>query len=326
MTFNNNDDFDDFDFDDDDFGLDDDFDLAGDDSGAGFDDFGDFDDFEDSAGADDFGDDFGFGDDEFSDTNFDDVELGLDDGEDLVLDEFEEEPRENSGFRRALAVLGGVLALQLVIILLLFFLSPGGDGGLSITQTVESIEMTNVALISQATNEAGTAQAVGTITAEFLSRTPTPTPTATNTRPPTFTPSPTEEAPPTLDPTFEFLTQVAEETADAASVLQQTEDAGATLTADAGGAALDVQGTATAIFSSFLTATALAEERGTGTPMDIVTQPAGEITPTATALPTSGFFDEGPTSGNLGLFALAAFGLLGVIAFTRRLRMNEENA
>ena len=313
----NNDEFDDFDFgDDDDFGLDDDFgDLADNDSGAGFgDDFADFDDFEDP-------DDFGFGEDEFSDADLD-SDLDFGDDEAIDLEPIEEGEGSGSGFRRALAILGGLLVTQLIIMILLFFLLPGPPTD-DIPATQTAVAIINATTIAEATNNAATALAAGTQTAEFLSRTPTPSPSPTNTRPPTFTPEPTEPAEPTLDPTFVFLTEVAEETNIAADIANQTATANAQLTADAIGTAgneeRDVAGTATAIFQSFLTATALA---GEVTPMDIVTEAP---TAAATALPDSGFFDNGATSSNLGLFALAAFALLGVIAFSRTVRMGTKD-
>lgn len=44
----------------------------------------------------------------------------------------------------------------------------------------------------------------------------------------------------------------------------------------------------------------------------------------ATELPDAGLFDDFAAGNSLGVIALAAFGLLGVIAFARRLRDDDE--
>ncbi len=334
---NRDDDFNfDDDFGDDDLFGDDDF-LADDNSGAGFDDFSDFDNDEDpfadfdapaDSGAGDFGD-FDFDDDQLGNVDdLDDGGFGLDPGQDPDIQP-EEPTGASSGFRRGLFILGGLLVAQLLVIVLLFFLLPNGDDTFEMTRA--AIETQNALIIADATGAAGTQFADQTGTAIVEAFTDTPSPSPTNTRPPTFTPSPTTAATDTPDPTELAIlgftqTAAAEERLTAQAL---TEQAGATeeptdTPEDTG--ISDVNATATALALLFGELTATADARGDEEPPDIMTPvpTVGEGLQNQGQLPDAGLFDDFAAGNSLGMIALAAFGLLGVIAFSRRMRAHNE--
>src|SRR5262249_48710918 len=122
--------------------------------------------------------------------------------------------------------------------------------------------------------------------------------------PPTFTPTPP------LDETQ--IAAQAIQTQQAASLTQTAEFL---LTPPTPTQGVGAEGVA-------LTATALAQLLQPPTPGGIPTQEV--LTPGApvpTALPQTGFFDDlAAGNANVGLVALMAFGLLGVILVSRRLR------
>lgn len=327
MSFNNNDnEFDDeFNFDDDDdlfsdddpFG-DEDF-LADDSSGQGFGEFDDDEFLDDFEGTGE--DDFAFDEDEFgAPEDFEQVDLGFDEGEESP-ELATEEQQDSSAFRRGLFILGGLLVLQLIIIVLLFFLlGPSGPTPLQFTATARVAQ--NATTFAESTNIAQTDAALAqTQTAEALI-TPTPSPTATNTRPPTFTPSPTETASPTLDETLQAATDFAQATEQFAQAQTQTAIAEQSVVppTDEGP---DVNATATALAQVFANLTQTAAARGEeGTPdiMTPVTTEPGEDVVLEDELPDAGLFDDFAAGSSLGMIALAAVGLLGVIAFSRRMR------
>ncbi len=306
MGFNNNDD--DFDFDDDLF-ADDDDPFADDDL---------FGDSGDDLFADD-GDNFAFGEDEFDADNFDDVDLGLPgEEEEIIIDEEGPDSGTSGGFRTSLFVLVPLLLVQIGVILFLF-LRPMEDGPFEMTST--AVFLTNEAIFVMQTDDAQTLVAqAGTQTAEAeFTDTPSPSPTELDTETPTPSPSPT--ATETLDPTLvAVLTLDAQETADALALTEaaQTEAAAATDTPEGGLTNADRDATATALVDLFNNLTQTAEARGvtTDVPMEAT------VAASATALPDSGFFDNSgtPTGSGLGMLVLTAFGLLGVIAFSRRMR------
>lgn len=315
-NFNNDDDFfDDFD-NDNDFGLDDDFSFdndpdpfAGPESGAGL------------------GDDFDFGDDNL-DGSYDDVGLGMDDGGDTpdgLVGEAEQDSGPNRGFIIGLGLL--VLSLIVQIAVIAFLLLSGPSGPSELQQTATAIVLLNETVFAQSTETADALAIAQTETTIAQSVTPTPTTTPTNTRPPTNTPSPT------LDDTAVALTSIpATETAEALA-LAQTADAEATNAAETpeGPGPEAIFATSTALAQFFADLTATAEGGGV----------VGEVTPTVDTgqateapggttgggelinqgeLPNTGLFDDVGALSSLGLIALAAFGLLGVIAFSRQMR------
>ncbi len=92
-----------------------------------------------------------------------------------------------------------------------------------------------------------------------------------------------------------------------------------------GGGLEAVNMTATAIAGAFLTATAQAFTPGAVT----ITAPPQQIFATASPnLPQTGLFDDVVNGGSntIGVLALAVFGLVGVIAVSRRLRSGSENS
>ncbi len=333
MGFNNNDD--DFNFEDDDL-------FGGDD-----DPFADNDPFGDDAGADDFsfdddpfGDeadaaDFDFDDDELGEADFD-PDLGVQDEEpDLMGDEVQE-GGASSGFRRGLIALGILLLVQIGVIVFLFY-QGGQEERVAFEATVSARETQNAILIGSATAESGTANAIATTETFRLSVTPTATPTATNTEPPTFTPTPTVLASNTPDATDQAGTALAisaQETADAEQdevAQQQTQAAVDALTQaaeqqDSDLAAIDA--TATALVELFDSLTQQAQDD----PDADATQPTiaptradtGQVPQREDELPDAGLFDNMGAGSSLGMVVLAAFGLLGVIAFSRRMRQQIE--
>jgi hypothetical protein len=286
--------------------------------------------------------DFNFDDDDFN--NFDDdFDFPADDFPAAPDDDFDSDLPSNldsdtgesgGGPNRTFVIIAALLVLLFVLGLgAVIFLFVQNQGPSPIQLTSTAIANINSTTIAQG-NLTATQNAILALTqTQQAMSTDTPSPTATNTPPPTFTPTPTQDA--TLvafaqfqTQTAEFLTQQALDLtatalgAESAGITQTalalTQNANATLTAQAG-PAIDTTSVA-------LTATALAGIfNGAG---------GGDATPTAegaggtggvarpTALPDTGLFDDiaAGNSGSFGLIALAAFGLVGVIIVSRRLR------
>jgi hypothetical protein len=161
------------------------------------------------------------------------------------------------------------------------------------------------ALLTQTAN--AILAATQTAIALLPTNTPTPSPTETQSLPPTFTPTPT------LDDTA--LAAAAIQTADALALTQTAEFLLTPPTPTQGVGAQDVALTATAL--------ALLLQPTTPTPGGIASPTAegGIVGVVPTALPDTGFFDDLATgNGNVGMIALMAFGLAGVILVSRRLR------
>jgi hypothetical protein len=243
-----------------------------------------------------------------NDFNFDDDELQFPDddifsrqNDDLPDLDFEEE--EQRGPNRAFIIVAVLMILLFVVGLgAIIFLTtreqPIPPAGLTATFVV----MQNMTVEAQL-NLTQTQSAINlglTQTADAF--TDTPSPTATNTRPPTITPTPT------LDATVLALTQLAAvDLTGTALALVPTETATPT------------QGTGVDADAVALTATALALTLQAPRP----TLPP-EQTLVATRLPETGLYDDltGGGAGGLGVVALMAFGLLGVIVVSRRIRAN----
>ena len=318
----------------------------------------DFDDFRFDDEGDDFGDD-AFGDDAFDDADLD-AGLGLDDDfdfDDGGFDDDEAFVAEDSGggpSRGFLFVAGLLVLLLLVGFGALIGIATGvinitgepSDTQLTATRIVELNETTEAQII--ATQMRQTEAANATMTATLF--TPTPSPTASD------TPTPTADANATatsvsLTQTADFFAQSADMTATA--LAQLTADVFATQTAEAGGG-IDVSGTQTAIAltqstdggvdsgGGFLsavemTATALAEifqDTPVGTDGTVISTPIGGAQTTTTGIATTGGTTTLPDTGlfddlgaeNAGIFFLMAFGLIGVIVGSRRLRANSKRA
>jgi hypothetical protein len=78
--------------------------------------------------------------------------------------------------------------------------------------------------------------------------------------------------------------------------------------------------TATALAQVYEVLTQTAQARPDEDVPTVTPTPAGAVEP---VLPDAGLFDD-VSGGGLGMIALAAFGLLGVIAVSRRLRARSE--
>ncbi|MBZ0288950.1 MAG: hypothetical protein K8I30_15135 [Anaerolineae bacterium] len=276
--------------------------------------FGDDDnsfDFGDEGGSDAGGFDFG---DEPSDIGLDDDDAGFGfEDEDMPdIDDEEEAGGGGGGVSRTFIIIAAVM-------IILFLLGLGaviiiGLGG----QPKSDFELTSDAIIAMnATTAANallteTAKAIDAGTQTAIALTPTVTPTLA----PTDTPNiPTITPTPTLDET---------QSAANAQLTQQAADL-----------------TATAIFlltpqateipqlgpnEVALTATELARILAPDNqPTTIAGAPTQEIltpgAPLPTQLPETGFFDDLATgNANVGMIALMALGLVGVIVVSRRVR------
>ena len=297
---------------------------------------------DDAFGGDDsFGGDEAFGfDDEFGGDDFDLGEDEIDFGsEEDLPDDFEtDEGGASPGFIPLVAGLGILFLLLLIGGLAAFFLIPTGPTEIQLTAT--AITNQNMTVVAQSTEQQIAANGTGTAVAIALSASPTPSPTATNTRLPTFTPEPDVTDTPALDPTEIELTSIA---------AQATANSEGTASAELTQAAitptitpqpeLDYEGTRDAIVATF---GAITETFAARTPMDddlgttpTATVSGGGTTSGATAvpgglindgqLPDAGLFDEFTAGNSLGIIALAAFGLVGVIVFSRRMRSRDED-
>ncbi len=285
--------------DDDDFNFDDDFDFgdAGKDAKSG------------SSQAKKGDDDFSF-DDDSPDINLDDDSPGEFGFEDQDMPELEED--EPAGERRSNRTFVILAAAMIVLFLIglgvVLFLALQPTGPTPIQQTATAIVLTNNA-VALLIDQTSTANAVLALTQTATALTPLPTATAI----------PTETATPTILPTVDLTLE-----AQTAIAIQAQRDAEATQTALA-----VIPPTAEINADSVaLTATALASllapvNGGQGGGIASPTSEAigGPVTAIPTALPDTGFFDElGTGSSNLGLLALLALGLVGVIAVSRTAR------
>lgn len=210
-----------------------------------------------------------------------------------------------------------IIAALMVILFLaglgaVLFLSTQNTGPTPLEQTRAAIETQNAEtlLLAQQTGTAAVELAFAqTQTASV------PTATLTATREPTITPTPTETAPPTIDPTVEaaniLLTQVSSDATATAAFFLITPSVVAPDTD-----AVAATGTALA---------ALLGGAGGGVATDIPglaspTAEGGIIGVVPTRLPDSGFFDDVGSGNNVGLVALLALGLVGVIGISRVVR------
>ncbi len=268
-----------------------------------FDDFGD-DFLDDDADADSDSDDFQFDDMQDEVDDFDDLEGFGGEMEDDFLEDDEEEAGERTGPSRTfiLAVVAMiavfVIGLGLIVVLIL---NPPETGPTDRDMTVAAIETANaeieIALAQTDAANTAVAEANAAATETALAATDTPTPTST------FTPTEETEEPTEVTSEPTNTTEPGEPTP---TVEVDTPTPGV-IDSDA------VAGTATAL--------ALILQ-----PVDTATLSLGEggatITPGArpTSLMDSGIFDNATGGISLGVFFLMAFGLVGVIAVSRRTR------
>jgi len=289
-------------------------------------------------------DDFNFDDDDFKfddqpsggdDFKFDDdspdidLDNGTDSGFGFESEDMPELNEEGTAPARTNRTFVYIAALMIVLFLLglgaVLFLATRPTGPTPIEQTRSAIETQNAdtqILLLQT----GTAAAQFSIdqTQTALVPTKTPTPTETPTRIPTNTPTP--EA--TLDATQlaanALLTQVADQQTQTAVAAQAAlitptvapQDANSvSLTATALAFILGQQGGG--ITDADLTATALVAGQGGG-----LASPTAEggIGIVPTRLPQTGFFDDVGAGSNVGMIALLALVLVGVIGVSRVVR------
>ena len=308
-----NDDFDDFDLDSDDFDLGDDtftFDVEG---------------------GDDQADTFSFDESAIEDTDFsldDDLEISDDDATEVSFGDDElkvTDESEQEGNRRFLYIIGGLgalLVLQLIILLGLSLI-PSGPSPQAFTATY--IVQLNQTTEFQRTQTQVAIANFERLTQIALSATATPTPTFT--RPPTLTPTFTTTP---IDATDQALTSIPMTlTATALEatvfVLEQTSVA-QTLTAQPTPTAMglaeeEIGMTSTALALLFENLTQTLESTVVAQGVEGTSIPSTSSEP---ELPDSGFFDEVTPGGGLGTITLAAFSLIGVIMFSRKLRLDKE--
>jgi hypothetical protein len=318
-----------------------------------------FDDFDDDSGGDDFGgddfsgDDFDFGDDS-DDFNIDDDNFGSDidsalggDDDDFGGDDDDFTTAESAGGgsnRNFMFAVAAMLLVFLVGIGLIIWLSTRED-----PETI-AFEATRDAIFTQ--NAIAETQIAESATAGIVNATETQSAIETATA--QFTP-PSETPTPTLTPT-EDLTATALEGTSQQIAIQQTQDAliaidltnteisfqqtlnpnfiTATLEPEVTAPSLEatisissVQQTATALAILFSTPPTQAGVQptdivaGDGTPVVIGggTSSGGQGGGDEDVLPDTGLFDE-VFQGNPTFIFLAAFGLLGVIVFSRTVR------
>lgn len=292
-----------------------------------------FGDFNDETTGDDLG---GF--DDFDDLDDDDL-FG-----DSALDELDEEPEDLSdldeeeatnGRSPLLIILGVVLIVLLLggVALLAFALANRGPSELDVTRTAIAQANATTESLLQMTNTASAATEAFFATATAAS--PTPSPTAT------FTPSPTVDTDATstaLAESNQAVVQATQVALDAtATAIQSTVDAVSaqatqgtpvdevvvTPTQEVLGTQVisvsDVEMTATALVSFFEQPEPTLDQTDGGIVV-VPTPIPGSVTP-ADSLPDTGLFDDLAASGaGPGVLFLMAFGLLGVIFVSRRLR------
>jgi len=327
---------------DDDFFNDDDFSFEDDDLRSDFNDeefdFGDdeFSDFDEPAASDDF-DDF-----DFEDDDFDDIEdIDFDEEEEDFFDE--EDLEEESGPSGVFLFLAGIMIILLIAAIgLVLFLALTGEDDISpfestSTAIAQANETTQAQIVAGETEaaiggETETALAVTALeetnvaaTEQAINAQATETADALN-----FNATETQSV---LD-----ITATAQ--AEEVSGIQQTQTAVALqLTADAAivqpeeteepvdpvptepgenvGGPSDIDATATALREVFLSLTPGEGEFGTGGEATATPERPGAV---PTALPDTGLFDGDSSNGGLGVIALLAFGLVGVIFGARTLR------
>ncbi len=316
---------DDFNFDNDDiFGGDDDLDDL-----RGFDDGFDLD---DDLGGDDSFDNFG-AEDDLSGLD-DDIDFGG--GDEYDEDFFDDEPREErSGPNRAFIILAAVMIIVFILALgLILFLATRDDGPNAVEQTrvaIEDFNATQAAFANQTATqssilqtqeaEGAAEQATGTAVA-FANETQVAQIAATQTQ------DALDSVTPTLSPEEVSGTQTVEAfldpTVTPVPVTNTPEGPVATPTAQATSDTSDVAATATALALLFEDPTPTIEggDPGDGVATAAPTTPGGvpggnNGGGTGGQLPQTGFFDE---PGGIGLLALIALALVGVIFGARRLR------
>lgn len=273
-----------------------------------------FDDFEDDAETG--GDDFSYDDDSFDEGDFDNEDLFDDDeGDDLGFIEEGRSGGGGGGPSRAFLLIAGLLIIVLLAGVVLLFLAINGQGDQSINITRTFIANVNATtehqILETQTQSAINAQ----LTQTAAAASPTPSPTSTP------SPTPTDD----LTATFAVLnatgtaqveqTQVAADMTLTAlgNIEEVTEEATVAPTITGVSPVLAAQMTATAIAALFQQ-----------TPISDVTQVAttGGTTGTVTTsgeMPDTGLFDD-LGADKAGVFFLMAFGLVGVIVGSRRVR------
>jgi hypothetical protein len=263
-------------------------------------------DFGDEAGGDDSGFDFG---DEPADIGLDDdAGFGFED-EDMPDIEEEEAGGGGGGVSRTFIIIAGIMILLFVLGLgAVVLISSGGNQKTDFELTSDAIIALNATTAANALLTE-TAKAIDAQTQTAIALTPQATATLAPTDTPnipTITPTPTEDA--TQAFANALLTQQASELTQTAEFL------------------LTPQATNTMGFTEgdvALTATALAILLAPGQPTLVAGAPTQEILPGTlpTALPQTGFFDDlAAGNANVGLIALMALGLVGVIVVSRRVR------
>lgn len=275
-------------------------------------------------------DDFNFDDDDFKfdeEPNGDSFKFD-DDAPDIDLDndndtgfgfESEDMPElneEGAGPQRTNRTFVIIAALMVLLFLAglaaVLFLATRDQGPspTDLTRAFIETQNANTLLLAQQTGTAAVLIAQEqTATASVPTATPTSEPP---TRPPTETPT---LAPPTIDPTVEaaniLLTQVASEATLTASAALITPSVSAP---DIG--AIDATGTALAALLGGANNGLATDIPGVASP----TPEGGVIGVVPTRLPDSGFFDDVGAGNNIGLVALLALGLVGVIGISRVVR------
>lgn len=284
----------------------------------------------------DDGDDFNFDDKPNGDSfKFDDdaPDIDLDNAKDTGFgfenDDMPELNEEGTAPARTNRTFIYIAALMIILFLIglgavLYLATKGPGGPTPIDLTRSAIETQNAntqALILQTQTASVQIAFAQTQTASVP---PTVTPSETPTREPTVTPTP---EPPTMDATQAaanaLLTQVADQATQTALAAQITPTVAApnqdavALTATALAAILGNNN----VSGSDMTSTALAAGQGGGLASPTA---EGSIGPVPTRLPQTGFFDDVGTGSNVGLIALLALGLFGVIGVSRVVRASNK--
>jgi len=298
----------------------------------------------------DFDGDFPFsGEDDDNELPLEDNEFpGLED-EDEGFPNLPEEDEEKRG-NRTFVLLAVVMVILFVIgLLAVLFLATRNNGPSEPEMTAFAVETFNAQQVVYL-GQTQTAAVEFGMTGTFIAQNPSETPTPTITIPPTVTPTPT------IDSTVQAATQSVEMTMTALAITQTvgamsqsqqetliaafTQTAAAFQTANpvtptVGAPATlsldNVNATATALVGFFQTATAEALGLGqgggeNGTPGAGASPTSESFGPAPTAMPNTGIFDDIATGsgGGVGVLALAAFGLVGVIFVSRRLRSHND--
>ncbi|MEP6986357.1 MAG: hypothetical protein ABI970_12210 [Chloroflexota bacterium] len=273
----------------------------------------------------DDGDDFNFDDKPNGDAfKFDDdaPDIDLDNAKDTGFgfenDDMPELNEEGSPPTRTNRTFIYIAALMIILFLIglgaVLFLATRPTGPTPIDLTRSAIETQNAdtqLLILQTQTASVQIALAQTQTASVPTTVP---PTETPTREPTVTPTP---EPPTMDATQAaanaLLTQVADQATQTALAAQITPTVAAP-----NQDAVALTGTALAI---------LLGQGGGATEVAGIASPTAEggiIAPVPTRLPQTGFFDDVGTGSNVGLIALLALGLFGVIGVSRVVRASNK--